>query len=185
MVLKRDEVATKGERVSRMQVTVPECGPGGCTWSMHVLESSCSSLKTSCEDLLYKKATLLFPSISSRRPLCSLCSCEDWQKVLFFLHHRALCNTHAGLRGRQTDCFGLTAGSNNWKHLAFVASLLLFLHKPRWWRWESNFPLLTLLNTDLQLAASLLAWSRTGQYWKSYKYLFDVKWGKKKKNQIS
>lgn len=57
---KRRQISHERERISRIQVTVQKCGPGGSTWSMHVFMLPCSPLKPSCEDILYKKATWLF-----------------------------------------------------------------------------------------------------------------------------
>lgn len=59
-VQKKRQNSNQRERVSRIQVTVQKCGPGGSTWSMHVFMLPCSPLKPSCEDILYKKATWLF-----------------------------------------------------------------------------------------------------------------------------
>lgn len=114
MVLERDEVATKGRgfqecRLQYQNVVRVDAREACMCWSRPVPPQN-----PHAKTYFIKRPHCFI--LHRQFPLADLFARSAHVKTdkrCFFLHHRALCNTHTDLRGRQTDCFGLTAGPND------------------------------------------------------------------------
>lgn len=143
---------------------------------MQVFAASCSSLKLSCEDVFYEKATWRFSSLTCSFSLLDLFARSAHAKTdkrCFFLHRGCLHNMHTGLS------LDRSFSSHNWfnrlKAFSFrKVPCWCFLKSTQFPSKESIFALLSLLTMELQLVASLLTCSTSSHDWNPYKYFFDA-----------